>query len=633
MSKTAVPTLESSILNKVEETLRKIKSQNNLFDITPGIFNSYIGAFKEDKDLLKLLTRLNDLSADAGSEDSDEDSESSNPVADFRDFCLAKCKQNFSSTQVLLSQSNQPGKERKLSNLLGKIIQLGTLDFKYSQGLVSKFDSVEYVYIDQPPDNDTKGYVPSIYYAAKLGLFSIIPSLATKGANPNARYDGHTCLDRLIECDDKNILNKIDILIRAGAKADIKSIGGLTPVKKALFFNKDQIVQHFKEKGYTPSWESTLGISSLKSLYDRLEAYIVTEYLNFKKSGKEIFIIVVGEMHGQPDSLITMMMITNICHRLGIETYYFEEKDMKLPISNKTALESSVCMSPRIAQEYGMELIKVDLAKTYSPADVEEKGMENRNNTMVDNIIKSRKISGMLHIGAAHLRGVSSRLSSFSNIYHCNINTCFGSRQKQKETAIGFKEKDIAFRYDESKCFQGYFYSNSVIDSEEIMLLLKWLISRDLQGKKLIPTLEDKGIFKKTSLKDVHLETKNVATSGCNHFFHESKKNKTHSEIKRFREYLKEIKAQFAQEQKDNNTSTYLKNLLFPEISRAKKLKIAQDIDKVLTKYGDDIEQAQAEIDQIIRDNLESVEDRWGRMNNIMQDLSVNYRGYKHNKS
>ena len=187
--------------------------------------------------------------------------------------------------------------------------------------------------------------------------------------------------------------------------------------------------------------------------------------------------------------------------------------------------------------------------------------------------------------------------------------------------------------YDESKCFQGYFYSNSVIDSEEIMLLLNRLISRDLQGKKLIPILEDKGIFKKTSLKDIHLKTKNVATSGCNDFFHESKENKTPSEIKRFREYLKEIKAQFAQEQKDNNTSTYLKNLLFPEISRAKKLKIAQDIDKVLTKYGDDIEQAQAEIDQIIRDNLESVEDRWGRMNNIMQDLSVNYRGYKHNKS
>ncbi len=594
-----------------------------------------------------MLVRLNELSAD---EDSDEDSASSDPIADFRDFCLTKCKQNFSSTLVRLSQSNQPGKEKQLSNLLGKVIQLGTLDFKYSQQLVSKFDNVEYVYIDQPPDNYTKGYVPSIYYAAKLDLFSIIPSLATKGANPNARYDGHTCLDRLIEYDDKNILNEIDILIRAGAKADIKSNSGLTAVKKALFFNKNQIVQQFKEKGYTPSWESTLGISNLKSLYDRLEAYIVTEYLNFKKSGKEQFILLVGEMHGQPDSLITMMMITNICHRLGIETYYFEEKDMKLPISNKTALESSVCMSPRIAQEYGMKLIKVDLAKTYSLADLEEKGMQQRNDTMADNVIKSGK-SGMLHIGTTHLRGVSTRLSSSSNIYHCNINTCFGLRQKQKEKATGFKEKDIGFMYDESKCFQGYFYSNSVIDSEEIMLLLKWLISRDLQGKKLIPMLEDKGIFKKTSLKDVHLETKNsfviksnqsknqyqhktalpsVATSGCNHFFHAPEENKTPSEIKRFRDYLKEIKAQFAQEQKENGTGTYLKNLLFPEISRAKKLKIAQDIDKVLTKYGDDIEQAQAEIDQIIRDNLESVEDRRGRMNNIMQDLSVNYRGYKH---
>lgn len=628
MKTATVSTLESSILDKAAKTLKKINPRGGLFDM-PQLFHSYIETFKKNKDLLELLGGLNGLSEGEGSASID-------PITEFWDFCLAKCKQDFSSTLAQLSQSNQQGNKRNLSQLLGKVIQLGTLDFKYTQEMVSKFDSVEYVYIDQPRDRHTIGYVPSIYHAAQLGLFRIIPSLAKKGANPNARYDGETCLHQLIELDNKDILNKIDILICVGAKTNIKSMCGLTPVEKAIFFNKDQIVQHFKEKGYTPSWKSTLGISSLKLLYNRIEAYIVTEYLNFKKSGKIQFIISAGEMHGQPDSLITMMMITNICHRLGIETYYFETKNIRTSIPNKTALESTKLMSPRIAQEYGMKVINIDLAKTDSSADCKEKGRQERDDAMANNVIKSRK-SGMLHIGAAHLQGVGSLLSGSPNIYHCNVNTCFGLRQWQKEKSIGFM-------YDERECFQAYLLS-SVTDSEEIMLLMQGLVASDLKGKKLIPLLEAKGIFKKTSLKDVHLETKkktpliSTESKGIQsaivtpHFFHAHKENEMPPEIKKFRRYFEEIKAEYKQEQKENNTSTHLKNLLFPEISRSKKLSIAKEIDKALTKHGNNIEQAQAEIDQIIQNNLESVEDRWGRMNGIMQDLSANYRRYKHNKS
>ena len=79
-------------------------------------------------------------------------------------------------------------------------------------------------------------------------------------------------------------------------------------------------------------------------------------------------------------------------------------------------------------------------------------------------------------------------------------------------------------------------------------------------------------------------------------------------------------------------TVAHLKNLLFPKISRFKKLNIAEAINEVLIKYNDNIEQSQAEIDKIIQNNLDSVEDRWGRMNDIMQGLSINYRCYKRQK-
>ena len=63
---------------------------------------------------------------------------------------------------------------------------------------------------------------------------------------------GKTGLHILMECDDDEIISGIDILIRVGAKTNIKSALGLTPVEEAFIFNKDKIVRYLKEKIITP---------------------------------------------------------------------------------------------------------------------------------------------------------------------------------------------------------------------------------------------------------------------------------------------------------------------------------------------------------------------------------------------
>ena len=44
-------------------------------------------------------------------------------------------------------------------------------------------------------------------------------------------------------------------------------------------------------------------------------------------------------MHEQSDSLIVMMMIVNICHRLGLDTYYLEASNQALSISYNAEVE------------------------------------------------------------------------------------------------------------------------------------------------------------------------------------------------------------------------------------------------------------------------------------------------------
>ena len=50
-------------------------------------------------------------------------------------------------------------------------------------------------------------------------------------------------------------------------------------------FNKELFIKYFEQKDYKPSWNPSLGISTLKTLSDRLEAYLITEYQKFLKSG------------------------------------------------------------------------------------------------------------------------------------------------------------------------------------------------------------------------------------------------------------------------------------------------------------------------------------------------------------
>ena len=113
-------------------------------------------------------------------------------------------------------------------------------------------------------------------------------------------------------------------------------------------------------------------------------------------------------------------------------------------------------------------------------------------------------------------------------------------------------------------------FSSSVTESEEIMLLMRnHLCLRYLKGKKLIPLLESKGIFKKSSLKNVLFETKYYleenkrVPSGCNHsFFHKNNENKAYPEIKKFRDYLRNIKAEYEQEKKENKNGCSSKKFI-----------------------------------------------------------------------
>ena len=152
-----------------------------------------------------------------------------------------------------------------------------------------------------------------------------------------------------------------------------------------------------------------------------------------------------------------------------------------------------------------MKIIFVDTARTNSSKDCEAKGIQARDKAITDGIDEVKK-SGIAHIGAGHLWGISSLLSKSSTIYHCNINTC-RPLPMQKES------KAEQFSNDETKCFQAYL-PESVTNSQEIMLLMKNLIAKDLQGKKLIPTLIENKIFQTTPLKIPHTPKSNPTMFG-----------------------------------------------------------------------------------------------------------------------
>lgn len=200
----------------------------------------------------------------------------------------------------------------------------------------------------------------------------------------------------------------VELLIALGADVNRLYTGNPNAIQLASHYNRDNIVKLLQGAGASIYDANPMGSDLFLEVFHRLYELINKNLIEARKGNKRL-LIVLGETHRLLESFVCEYICMVICRDLGIKDMFIEIDYERLESLNEKKWDTHWLTLMESAKNLSMDIIPIDTFESspYS-APYSTQALNNRDIEMCSHL-NSHYTSGVVIVGAAHLKGITAK--------------------------------------------------------------------------------------------------------------------------------------------------------------------------------------------------------------------------------